>query len=431
MKAKLMERFPFKILILFLISRILIEPWKSQIVVDANPSSVDVYIQEEVTITLDGNQNAINGAACIASFELASNSPSSPSWATNAGLTLNFNPSTIFDAGTYELQYEVIESGTGSCTFVPHNRRIAINVIKRPPVVSYDIPDYLNLRTAVSFEIIFPQSVCTDPYGDSLTYYMLDQNDAAVSQSINFDQTGNGRLYGVMPNAQAGSYILKMYWVDSKSQSVQQQFSLYFAANNSPNRVIFDLTPYEFEIPEGVNTTYILPVGIYVDPDGDVINYDMWFFENFQALSTVTWATFYSGSEGVSYLEFIEPTSTTHTGFNFMLSDGISSSTGPVLINFTFNQSPIVSPSSLDITIYPNETFTIQIELSTYFTDPESQTLTFSSKNLPTEVTTTALSFTQFQINADFTSSFPSSDLTFFFSASDGASKATDFQVMC
>lgn len=204
---------------------------------------------------------------------------------------------------------------------------------------------------------------------------------------------------------------------------------MYFAANNNPYRVVTDLSVYSFEIPEGVNSTYFIPTGIYLDADGDAIDYELCYFENFQSLSTVSWATFYPGIEGVSYLEFIEPTSTTHSGFNFMLSDGISSTTGPILISFTFNDSPTVSQNPLNIPIYPNSTFTSVLDLSVYFADPEGQALTFSSHGLPNGVTTTIQTSTTFKIDADFTSGFPSSDVTFYFSANDGASKATDLQV--
>lgn len=146
-------------------------------------------------------------------------------------------------------------------------------------------------------------------------------------------------------------------------------------------------------------------------------------------MSTVGWATFYAGIEGVAYIDFIEPTPTTHTGFNFMLSDGISTSIGPILINFTFNKSPTVSSNPLNIEVYPNSTFTTTIDLSTYFSDPESQALTYSSHTLPSEVTTTAASSTQQKIDVDFTSAFPSSDITFYFQATDGSSKPTDLQV--
>lgn len=49
---------------------------------------------------------------------------------------------------------------------------------------------------------------------------------------------------------------------------------MHFVANNNPQQVITNLSPYYFEIPEGVNSTFVLPTGIYVDSDGDPIQYD-------------------------------------------------------------------------------------------------------------------------------------------------------------
>ena len=38
----------------------------------------------------------------------------------------------------------------------------------------------------------------------------------------------NSRLYGTVPNANAGSYALRLRWTDSYSQNVYQDFTLNF-----------------------------------------------------------------------------------------------------------------------------------------------------------------------------------------------------------
>jgi hypothetical protein len=408
---------------------LLIRSWYAQIVLDGTPSTTDIFYGEITLLTIDGELNSINGASWIQSFELSSNSPDQPSWVSNSGLDLIFNPMSFSDIGTYELQYEVIETGIGSCNFVPHNRRIMVNVKKKPPVINYIIPDYNNMRAAIYYEIIFPDSLWIDPHGTTLTYNLLTQSDTSPPNNFIYDTTGNTKIYGTTPNSMAGTYYLRIQCIDLLGQRESQDFTMYFAANNNPYQFITDLSVYAFEIAEGVNSLFVIPSGIYRDPDGDSIEYELCYFENFQSLSTVTWATFYSGIEGVSYIDFVNPTPTTHTGFNFLLSDGIGSTTGPILINFAFNESPTVSSNPLNITIYPNTTVAIQIDLSTYFTDPEGASLTYSSHSLPSEVTTTALTSSNFKIDADFTSAFPSSDMTFYFQATDGASKPTDLQV--
>jgi len=197
-----------------------------------------------------------------------------------------------------------------------------------------------------------------------------------------------------------------------------------------------DLSVYTFEVPQGMNTTYVLPVGIYIDSDGDQINYDLAYFENFMSLSSESWAIFHSGVEGVSHLEFTEPDATSsHTGFNFMLSDGISTSTGPVLIEFIFNKSPVVTQSVLDISIYPNDTFIQEFELQLnpgvegYFSDPESVALTFSTKSVDSSISVSELTTSKFKVEADFSSAFPSSAISLTFSASDGVSAPTNMIV--
>jgi hypothetical protein len=400
-----------------------------QIVIDASPSSYTIIVQNTSTFTFDMDSNSINGASCVGGFAVAGTSPTNPSWMTLSGYTLTFSPPTLDDIGVYEIQFEVTESGVGPWLFVPHNRRLILLVNKLAPIVGYSIPDYNNMRAAIPYDLTFPSSPWVDTHGDTLSYDLLDQNDIALSNSFNYDSTTTGRIYGTVPNSQAGTYLLRLTCKDSMDQRINQDFTMFFASNNNPTRVITDMTPYAFTISEGVNSTYTLPSGIYLDSDGDSIIYELWFFENFAQLSTAGWANFYSGPEGISYIELIEPTSTTHNGFNIMLSDGISSTIGPFLINFTFNHSPTASITSLNITIYPNTTFTTTVDLNTYFSDPESQILAYSSHTLPFEVTTSSVSSSQLKIEADFTSAFPSSDVTFYFQATDGTSRPTDLQV--
>jgi len=87
---------------------------KTQIVLDGNPTSINIYTEETTNILLDGDLNSINGEACIQSFEIASNSPTQSAWITNDGLSLTFSPPDLATVGLYEIQYEVIETGVGS-----------------------------------------------------------------------------------------------------------------------------------------------------------------------------------------------------------------------------------------------------------------------------------------------------------------------------
>jgi hypothetical protein len=86
----------------------------SQIVIDANPPAVTLYAEETTTIVLDGDLNSINGASCIASFELSSNSPNNFTWVTNIDLSITFSSPSLSEVGFYEIRYEVIETGVGA-----------------------------------------------------------------------------------------------------------------------------------------------------------------------------------------------------------------------------------------------------------------------------------------------------------------------------
>lgn len=99
------------------------------------------------------------------------NSPAKPTWASNISQTCiinlgynifeykcTFNPSSLQDLGTYIIQYLVTETGVGSCTFIPTIREISVTVLKKVPVIAYNIPDNPNMRAAIPFTISFPES---------------------------------------------------------------------------------------------------------------------------------------------------------------------------------------------------------------------------------------------------------------------------------
>lgn len=62
-----MTNFLRKFLIIFALILIL-KPWCSQPLLDADPGTITIYIDDVEVLTLDPNTNSIGGAGCIDSF---------------------------------------------------------------------------------------------------------------------------------------------------------------------------------------------------------------------------------------------------------------------------------------------------------------------------------------------------------------------------
>ena len=386
-----------------------------QIIYPSSPTSYSVYVGDTKTLILDGDLNSFDGAAWIKSFDLYPNSPSKPAWASNDGLSLTFAPNSLTDIGTYTIQYLVTETGTGSWTFIPSVRELIVGVAKKSPVINYQIPNYLSLRAAIPFEIVFPKAPCVDPYNETLNYTLVTTSNTQPYSFFILDMPNN-RLHGTVPNANAGSYTLRLMWTDNFNQNVDQDFTLNFIPNHNPVQQVTNLTPYAFTIGEGTSSDFIIPSGIYVDPDGDSVYYNTAMYNDFTALDT--WITFTKGYEGSAKLSFVNVQTTTKIGFQIFVSDGIGNISGYFMLPFTVNRRPVASQSNISLQVYPNSSLLINLDMMTYFTDPDGDSLTYTFIGLPSSLSATKTSATTYTI----TGTTPTSNINFKISASDGIS---------
>jgi hypothetical protein len=382
-----------------------------------SPPNITAYVSETQLLTLVGNNNSGNGAAWVVSFVLDAGSPHKPSWLSNNMFDLTFNPLTVAQSGSYTIHYLVTESGIYPCIHAPHVRIFDVSVVKRSPIVNYNIPDYNSLRAGVAFEINFPQNPWTDPLGETLSYNMIDDGDTALPDYFNLNMANNS-LYGIVPTSKHGTITIKMICTDSQSQFAEQQFVLTFMRNNNPTRLVTDLSSYAITLGQGMSSENLLPSNIFIDQDGDNIFYNVWYFHDLESLSS--WIVFTPGYQATSKLSVTNAQTTTKTGFRIFLSDNIGTAGNSFLLPFTVNLSPVLSQSSVTQQIYPNDTFTWNVDLSTYITDPESNSLTFTFSGMPSGFTTTLISGTTYKIQ----SSFPVSaaDINFNIIANDGIS---------
>mmetsp|Transcript_9129 Transcript_9129/g.8733 ORF Transcript_9129/g.8733 Transcript_9129/m.8733 type:complete len:159 (+) Transcript_9129:100-576(+) len=157
---------------------------------------------------------------------------------------------------------------------VPHLREITVSVTKREPYINYDIPDYPDMRAGIYYELIFPQPVCKDPMDRTIDYSGLQENGSSLPSYINLD-LNNNRIYGAVPDSGSGSISIRILCFDEFGQSQSQIFRMTFNPNNNPIQHVTDFTPYTIQIAEGVDSVYVFPPGLYIDPDNDKIYYQL------------------------------------------------------------------------------------------------------------------------------------------------------------
>jgi len=185
------------------------------------------------------------------------------------GFLFNSNNETVFDSppitdiGAYNLTFYIEETGVSPCFFPPSYRSMTIRVNKPPPVINYNIPDYLSLRVGVRFEIVFPNKPWLDPVGEPLTYILFSASDSPPPVFISYEPS-NLTLYGTAPNGDHGGYSLKLRWYDTYAQSINQIFDLYFFQNNKATQAITDLASYKITVGERKDYDFILPSGKYL-----------------------------------------------------------------------------------------------------------------------------------------------------------------------
>ena len=256
-------------------------------------------------------------------------------------------------------------------------------------------------------------------HNDVLTYILLDQNNLAIS-SFGYNPA-NLTISGTVPNADAGTFDLQLRCRDSLTQIATQYFSWTFLQNQNPTPSGIDLSTLTFTIGEGQSSEHIIPSGVYIDSDGDNIYYEAAFFNDFSALD-FSWVSLTPGYEGDAKLIFTNIPVTDKTGFQIFLSDGIGSASNFFELSFNLNKRPVPSVPTITLDIYRNLNLTLDltIDMNAYFTDPESDVLTFSFQDVPVQLNIAHQSGSIYQFTGEFDISVV--DMNFTFKANDGVS---------
>jgi len=111
-----------------------------------------------------------------------------------------------------------------------------------------------------------------------------------------------------------------------------------------------------------------------------------------------------------------------------MVSDNIGSTQPPFQMPMKMNLRPTLVTPTASVSLYPNDTFTWNFDVTSYFQDPNiDDTLSYSSTGLPAGLSLSHISGNNYRISGD--SSAISSDFSFNLVADDGVSLARPLPV--
>ena len=135
--------------------------------------------------------------------------------------------------------------------------------------------------------------------------------------------------------------------------------------------------------------------------------------------------------EGDSKIVFTDAEQTSKTGVSCFYSDGYGETEGPFTIPLESNLRPIPSTSLIEHSVYPNDTFTWEVDLGSFFSDPEGDALTFTFTGTPGSITTTLVSGTTYSFQSDVFTVFTGGSIleSFQITADDGYSLPVSINV--
>ncbi len=282
------------------------------------------------------------------------------------------------------------EGGTNSA-FVT----ITINGANDAPVVGGTIPDQAN-QDDETISTIDVKSFFSDPEGDALTYtasnlpagLSLDLNSGLITGTIDNDASQGGT---------AGVYTVTITASDDNGESVST--TLNWTVTN-PGPTATDNTAAVTEDSSLTDSGNVITdndgSGVDSDPDGDALSVGavngvpgnvgvatLGTYGSIQIDSNGNYTyTLDNNNPAVSALDNSETLTET---FNYTLTDsegGTSVATITITINGT-NDTPLVAGSIPDQSDNDGDAITT-VDVTSFFSDPDGDTLTYTASNLPT-----------------------------------------------
>jgi uncharacterized delta-60 repeat protein len=282
------------------------------------------------------------------------NGASSPSWMSMATNIITFTPRSGAQ-GNYTMR--VI---AGDAYGASVNTTFIVTVPNQNPVKVESLAAASVVTVGNRFSYSFANSVFNDPDDDSLTY------SVQAPGFLSFDPITRS-LAGIPSVSDRGNQTVLFYATDP--YGARANASIVINVNGIPSQQIAlsSLT----STPVGTPYSFMLPAGLFIDPDGDIISYEL--NEDIQHIRP-SWLSFNSTSQTL----YGAPSSNTHQAMPIRFS--VSDKRGGVAIYDvslnTPNSAPQVSAGISDQVISVGQVKTVVIP-ATAFSDADSDSLSF------------------------------------------------------
>ena len=291
--------------------------------------------------------------------------------------TVRINLTAPVAAGTYYYGVCVDDVSNESDTVNNCSTGVALTVENLAPVAA----DALTAETLVAGEasLVDVAPYFSDPNGDTLTY----QPSSSSAEIVAVEMSGLSDSHLRMNPLAAGTATVAVKATDPRGLSFSQTFSV--TVNLPPNRapqVLYLISAHALTVG---NSAALLSVSDYFnDPDGDILTY---------TASTSDTAVVTASTSGSPVL--ITPVAAGTATITVTASDGKLTATQSFTVTVTDppvqNQAPRVSSqiSAHALTVGNSATL---LSVSSYFNDPDGDTLTYTASTSNTAVVTASTS---------------------------------------
>ena len=346
------------------------QPNRSPVTVGTIPDQ-SVTIGGSVSVNVSGYFNDPDGDALSYAF---SSSDTNKLNASITGSTLLF---TGVDTGTVTI---TVTATDASDLFASQTFSVAIGSQNRPPVAVGTIPDQ-SLAVGGAAVSVDVSSYFSDPDGDALSYAFSSSDTNKLNASI----TGSTLLF---TGVDTGTVTITVTATDASDLFASQTFSVTVSR---PNRApVASGTIPDQTVTVGGDSLTIDASSYFSDPDGDSLSYSFSFSDSSKMNASVTGSTaFFTGVAAGTVTVTVTATDT----------GNLTATQTFTLTVSTQNQAPATVGTISDQTVTVGGSATT-VDVSSYFSDPDNDTLTYTASSSDTAKVTVSVSNTTISITA-------------------------------
>ena len=276
--------------------------------------------------------------------------------------------------GTATISVTMTDSGGLSAT-----QTFSLTVPNRAPVVG-TIPD-VTIENGSTGEV-YAHLHFTDPDGDTLTYAIGTSDTSIVSVSLG--GTGNSTV-SLSANA-LGTVTITVTATDTSAATVTQTFSVTVIQPNQAPTTVGTISNITMKL--GSITKQVEASGYFNDADGDTLTYTATSSNVADVTVSVSNATVTITSVSEGWADI-----------TVTASDGTDSATQTFKVTVSANSSPVIVISISTVNV-PAAGGTVSHDVSSYFSDPDGDTLTYTATSSDTTEVTVSMSNSTMTITA-------------------------------